>query len=456
MSAFEILARWPDEPPTDDTDSSEDRVTTAELLVRVGGGELLGVIAADGYRPGPRVSAYRFAEWLVWYWWRLRWESRPASRGVATPLQWSRAHETAGIRGAWLWPRMVIESDGRRVALRVSPTTATATEPLAYVGRRGIVSAEAFEAGIDAFVASVLQRLADCELGNTELHRTYAELQAEREDPEVVPYRRLEALLGYDVDAAPDELVRRVGVDGELVGPEAMCEVVADHTLADVAMAADLGRIARRSGYDACVDDGVQLRAVALETTGRVAPWIVGVKAAARLREQERLGGGPVSDDLLARAYGVSPRCFERGRDAPIAYALRQEPWRHNDRGVSRRVVLRASMLTGRRFEVARLLADRLLFDTGEALSPATRAATFRQKAQRAFAAEFLCPFEALRDALHGDCSQDAMEAAARCFRVSPLVVGTHLANHGLIEMADQDEIDGPSMHLAMGGTVAA
>ena len=23
---------------------------------------------------GPRVSAFRFAEWLLWNWWRIRWE----------------------------------------------------------------------------------------------------------------------------------------------------------------------------------------------------------------------------------------------------------------------------------------------------------------------------------------------------------------------------------------------
>ena len=26
------------------------------------------------YRPGPYVSGYHLAEWLVWNWWRLRWE----------------------------------------------------------------------------------------------------------------------------------------------------------------------------------------------------------------------------------------------------------------------------------------------------------------------------------------------------------------------------------------------
>ena len=66
------------------------------------------------------------------------------------------------------------------------------------------------------------------------------------------------------------------------------------------------------------------------------------------------------------------------------------------------RMVLRSRWQTGRRFDLARLIGDRVIV-SGGALHPATRTYTYRQKAQRSFAAELLSPFEAVDDMLAGD-----------------------------------------------------
>ena len=62
-----------------------------------------------------------------------------------------------------------------------------------------------------------------------------------------------------------------------------------------------------------------------------------------------------------------------------------------------------------------------------------TDAGTARQKAQRAFAIEFLCPISALENYLKHDFSEEAVEEAAEYFGVSELAVRSHLANHGRI-----------------------
>ena len=103
-------------------------------------------------------------------------------------------------------------------------------------------------------------------------------------------------------------------------------------------------------------------------------------------------------------------------------------------KGSQASIVLRSSHPTAQRFDLARLLGDRLLFETDTPFSPVTRAYTFRQKAQRAFAAELLCPFEAVQDMLAGDHSEQAIEEVAQHFFVSPLTVETQLRNHGLID----------------------
>jgi len=76
-------------------------------------------------------------------------------------------------------------------------------------------------------------------------------------------------------------------------------------------------------------------------------------------------------------------------------------------------------------------------------LFPATKTYTYRQKVQRAFATEFLCPLKAASGIMDGDFSSESQEEVANYFNVSPLLVETLLVNNGLIDR-DQfiDEIE--------------
>src|SRR5208282_5906654 len=85
-----------------------------------------------------------------------------------------------------------------------------------------------------------------------------------------------------------------------------------------------------------------------------------------------------------------------------------------------------------RRFEAARFIADYLCAPQDRWL-PITDAATARQKVQRAFAAEFLCPIESLRAYLGNEFLPEAFEDAAEHFGISEMAVISHLANHHLI-----------------------
>ena len=96
------------------------------------------------------------------------------------------------------------------------------------------------------------------------------------------------------------------------------------------------------------------------------------------------------------------------------------------------RLALRPKWETGRRFDLARLIGDRLV-DGVERLLPATRAHSYRQKAQRAFAAELLCPYDAVDDMLDIDISEERQTEVAEHFQVSPLAIRTLLVNKGRI-----------------------
>ena len=107
-------------------------------------------------------------------------------------------------------------------------------------------------------------------------------------------------------------------------------------------------------------------------------------------------------------------------------------------------MALRSRWATGRRFDLARLLAERLLPPVGaEPLRAVTRSYTYGQKAQRAFAAEFLAPIDAVDAFLSGDYSEDRQQEAADHFQVSWYTIRSLLVNnHRLGRQGALDALD--------------
>ena len=156
--------------------------------------------------------------------------------------------------------------------------------------------------------------------------------------------------------------------------------------------------------------------------------------AAQQVRKVDGNLADPLSNVALARLAGTSVAALTDTHAVPtISFALA-------GKGQSERIVLRSRWDTGRRFDLARLIGDRLLAGVKGALHPATRAYTYRQKTQRAFAAELLAPFEAVDDMLAGDYSGDNQQDVAARFEVSPLTIRTLLINHRRLERDLPDE----------------
>lgn len=161
-----------------------------------------------------------------------------------------------------------------------------------------------------------------------------------------------------------------------------------------------------------------------LPAYGTIRAHVRGATAAAELRREAGLGSGPIGNNRLAELCGVPASVWNAPKSpVPIAFSLDSEP-------AHARIVLRRGRGVGRRFELARLLGDKIAGPTGNRLAPITDASTYRQQLQRSFAAEFLCPYEALKNTLNGDYSDEAVEQVSADFAVSPLTVRTLLANH--------------------------
>jgi hypothetical protein len=199
--------------------------------------------------------------------------------------------------------------------------------------------------------------------------------------------------------------------------------------------AADIRDIATQSGFDGSPVDVVRLDRMSLPSRrGDVPAWVVGRDTARALRLELGLGSEPIADARLAEIAGLQSRAIEDRATGPgISFALDESTsWS--------RVVLRSKWRPGRRFELARLLGDRLVSREAVTLFPATRAYTYRQKMQRSFAAEFLSPFETVDRMLDGDYSMENQLDVAEYFGVSELTIRTLLVNNERIGRETLDD----------------
>lgn len=381
---------------------------------------------AKRIRTSVYVSTYPLAQWLAWNWWRLRWE--PESGAPA----WALAHRLSSVGGGYVWPNITIASDGERVALTVKPTRAEPSASLRYIADLSVaVGAAEFEAALDRFLGQVQAQLRAEGVAETNFDRIWNAVREERADPDAALWRRFEAMLGFDPDEADPSLIERMVADTAVLGKEAVAEIAAEHAGGEPPSRQHLIDLAGQIGFDAHPADAVRLSAAGKPRRTEALPaWRRGAEMAKALRVQEKLGSDPIPNARLSAMCGLSGSVLgQDGGSFRFAFAL------DRDR-TSGAVVLRSKYETGRRFDLARLLGDRLSGDAGT-LFPATAAYTYRQKLQRAFAAELLCPFEALEEMLGEDRSAAAVENAAQRFGVSELTVRTLLVNHGRLGRED-------------------
>lgn len=419
------------------TGAPEEQATYGMLVMEANGRRLTeGVTDTDELKAGPWVSGYHVAEWFALNWWRLRWETDAGERRT----DWDFAHCMATVGEGYVWPNITISSDGYRTQLASKPTVDPVPGLFRYIGfpRGEWVPSSVLEKSVDSFVGLVLERLETAEIRDTNLHFLWQDVNQARQSPDDRHFRRIEARLGHDPDQGDTDQIATAQRETRRLGWYAVDELAADAGSSGSHMptAETLRGISVQAGFSTQPNDAVQLlgsdgrrwqsKRVDL---GRRRAWRVGVEMAQSLRKQERLDGEVLDNSRLADLAATQPATIENTRGhTSFSFLLRDSR--------SARVVLRSKLRTGRRFDLARLIGDRIFADP-EPLAPATTASTYRQQLQRAFAVELLCPFVALEDMLEGDTSDDACTNAADAFDVSPLAVRWQLeSNQGQLTAA--------------------
>ncbi|MFH7321499.1 hypothetical protein ACHHRT_12945 [Desulfurivibrio sp. D14AmB] len=426
---------------------SPEASTFAELKLRLGEryATELEDIQARSLREGMFVSAYPLALFLALNWWRLRWEPAPLVPGP----DWRLRHNIAAAGEGYAWPDITIAGDGEVIFCAVKPSVQSGTSPVRYVANfTHRVGAETFERAVRDFVEGVLARLRAMAVSETELESVWGDVCAELADPQASRWRRLEALAGYDPDQSPDGFIDSLLGAGAETGWGTIQELAA----ASRERALDDLRVLR-GAVSACgvslAVEGFDLLQQAVRSALFVAgsaPWRKGAEAAQKVRHAWGVDGRPLENKQLAQLLNLPGEVLEPGAGLGSSFTAPYSVWmRDNNNDHEARLVLNRRPASSRRFAVCRLLGDRLLAaESGDRLYAATDAGSWRQKFQRSFAQELLCPFVSLMDFLSPGTfpNDDAIEDAACHFQVSPRLVHTTLVNNHVLPSETLEEKD--------------
>jgi hypothetical protein len=407
-------------------------VTAASLTIRVG--NQIATRNDDDWSKSiensARLALYPLAHWLASCWWRLRWESEP-SRNVPGP-DWRMAHELAAAGHGFLWPNLRFASDSQSIQVYGHPSNPLSAEPVRFLADfTEAVPADAFEREIDNFLGLVLARLRALGHEDTALEHLWKEVCKERRDPELVTLRRFEAVLGFDPQEAPRSLLDRMISLSNRAGEQAAEEIAPACAGPDPARALNaIEETASLPGIKSSSRVADLLREQLPSETSPTIPWERGRSMARAVRLSHGWNGEPLTDESVASLLGIRESdlkpSWSDGNAPVLGLAVRES-------GQDMQLHFRKRNRAGLRFEAARLLCDELIAPAGDKWLPATDSRTSRQKTQRAFAAELLCPIKSLDEFLAGDYSPERVEEAAERFGISPLAISSHLANNNRI-----------------------
>lgn len=382
-----------------------------------------------------RASATSLALWFADNWWRLRWETLGDPRYASA--EWRIRHELSSAVGGAVLPPVMIYSSSDRIVFEPSFRRNKIAGPQQYMetGVAMVLAAE-YEAELDRFFETVINHCARSVDGSA-LTAIVQQIAAERSDPELAGWRRLEACLGFDADLAPDDVINGLINLEDVAGADGVEEAAR-------AQPGEYSARVLQQSIDATRASTVE---VDLDIVARVqldrdlpkgaSPWKFAAAAARDLRQIIGVRKGKMSNDELADLLGSRwsdlKDATATARD--LSYGARLV----GDRGDAA-LSLQTIFSVDRRFELARTIGD-AIWQGSSSFGVISRAKTDRQKFQRAFAHDFLCPIDDLAremDVLNPN--QAAIEGAAKTFHVRPAVVRNQLVYKGYIPFENSSE----------------
>ncbi|MDB9310575.1 hypothetical protein PN471_18495 [Aphanizomenon sp. CS-733/32] len=378
------------------------------------------------------VSAYPLASWMASSWWRLLFEPLPPA-GIKPSVDWRMAHELTASNQGFIWPRVIFASDTESMQIWGTPSDPADKQSVRYInGLDHPVSQNflEFDSIAAAFIESVISRLHETEVYGTSLAHLWEEVQEERSDPYSTMYRRREAELGFDPDECPDEIVKDALDLAEQMGNETLSELAP--TCGKESLETEPSFTAIKELIESTGLEGkpVNWSNLPINQETVKAPWQRAKEIASFVRKEIDNEEKPFTNKSLCDLLGLKESEYDgwqppERQSISVAVPLKKDILYYHPR---------KKHPVAKRFELARLIGDYLFYgNSGKSWLASTDIRTSRQKYQRAFAAEFLCPLDSLQTYLNNDYSESAIEDASEYFMVSQKTIETILINNRLI-----------------------
>lgn len=434
MSGLEIRQTW----VGSDAGAPEFRHTTAQLECIVNGICLTRNenIWSRSVQDGVTVPTYPLALWFLNSWWRLLYEPLPPKPprglpGLPPAMDWRMAHEMGAANHGIVWPKIIFASDGQTIQIWASPFDPGPLQSVRYL--HGLPQCESisiaeFKNAVFDFISVVDNRLGAVSIGGTALSELVRIIQAEQDDAYQSKYRRLEAMMGFDPDECPPDVMAYASELGSKVGLSTLDELAPLY--GKMAAAEPLREIEQFAASDGVIGQATFTRLeYPASPTGHRPAWQSAVNDARALRTQIGNERGPIDTRRLYDLLGVASSDIAKWspharRSVSVGIPLASDKIKF---------IPRKSHPISKRFELSRYIADINYVNRGNWLTT-TDLSTHRQKYQRAFAAEFLCPIAGLTDFMHDDVSDEAMDEASEYFDVSQQTIHSLLTNNHLVE----------------------
>ncbi|MCC2958311.1 hypothetical protein LK542_22100 [Massilia sp. IC2-477] len=375
------------------------------------------------------VSALPLAQWFAASWWRLLSEPLPP-KNIRPSSGFRMSHEIGAAGAGYVWPQVLFATDREAMQVWAAPSRQNEQQSVRYLNgliTPASVSMSEFESRVENFINSVIARLDAKGSCQNSLKSLWLEVLDERSDVETSMARRCEAELGYDPDECPENalnaalnLKRRLG-DSTL---SELAPVFGKETGVD-----SIGKLSALIDSPGLIGRPV-FPTIACENSLSAAPWERAVADARSLRSELGMNSDKVETETLCDLLGIRLKDVEDfiPRDGSVAAVGKPV----DETRIA--IIPRRRHPNGRRFELARFVGDYLkCSERGPQWLASTDLSTSRQKYQRAFAAEFLCPINNLQEFLEDDFSDDAIEDAVEHFGISPDTVRSLLANNNLL-----------------------
>lgn len=386
------------------------------------------------------VPLYPLAEWAAYNWWFLYAHSRPAAfperiwtydtlmARRTQEYDWLRHHNLRGAGEGYPWPDLTIVSEGEFSLLAWSSSRPRARGGLRYLASgQALLRAGDVRSALRTLIESTITRLDEQGVIKSALHEEWSAVV--QLDAEEQAFAEAAARLGLDPFDTPDgtaDALQWAGkvLEGDLLSDflDAVAVFDLEPSLAWVTKSlGDFGSLAAPAERALLQSLGPVARRMKEQRWGQD-PWHVGLAQARAVRQELQLEPTAHFDIDSFVSSRVRPLSL-RGLDAV-----------GDDKDGIRLMLSRRGPRPDRRFAGARALWHAL---NHESAAPflLTDARAYRQKVERAFAAELLAPTAGIAALTGGPAtSVDAqtVDRIARHFDVRALLIDHQIENNVL------------------------